>query len=126
MKHVWAAICISFLALSTLACNLGAPVPTPTHFPTATVAQPALADTPSAPTQFPTLAGGNLSGDSSLPPASDTSACPGAFPSRLTIGVTGRVTPGLPNIMRSLPTRFGTAGKVVGQIPAGATFLVQS
>ncbi len=125
MKRVCITIFIAFLALASLACNLGAPMPTPTRFPTATIAQPDQPPTSAPPTLQPTLAGGNLNGDSSLPSASDSSACPGAFPARLTVGVMGRVTPGLPNIMRSQPTKTNSASKVVGQIPAGATFMVQ-
>jgi hypothetical protein len=42
---------------------------------------------------------------------------------RLTIGGTGQVTPGLPNVMRTLPRR-GTDSAIVGQIPAGGVFSV--
>jgi hypothetical protein len=46
--------------------------------------------------------------------------CP--LPSRLTTNTLGRVTPGLPNIMRSGPGVSGTAR--VGSIPAGGVFSV--
>ncbi|MBN1967719.1 MAG: SH3 domain-containing protein, partial [Anaerolineae bacterium] len=45
--------------------------------------------------------------------------CPGFLPSRLTIGARGRVTPGLPNNIRSQPT---TGSVAIGQIPAGGVF----
>lgn len=48
------------------------------------------------------------------------------LPTRLTIGGQGRVTPGLPNVMRSAPgtQRSGFNGTVIGQIPGGGVFSV--
>lgn len=56
--------------------------------------------------------------------ASPTAAqedCPGVLPSRLVVGQQGRVTPGDPNNVRSLPS---TSGDRLGQIPAGGVFTV--
>lgn len=49
-------------------------------------------------------------------------SCSGLTP-RLTIGGQGRVTPGLPNVIRSQPWR-GAGSGVVGLIPAGGVFTV--
>jgi len=46
--------------------------------------------------------------------------CNGSPAARLSVGATGRVTPGLPNTLRAQP--YG--GATLAQIPAGATFLV--
>lgn len=54
------------------------------------------------------------------PPAS-TSTCPGAPPTRLSIGQTGRVTPGAANNFRSQPSM---SAELLGKIPAGASFAV--
>ncbi|MAS37009.1 MAG: hypothetical protein CL610_23620 [Anaerolineaceae bacterium] len=57
------------------------------------------------------------------PPPPPPPAC--ALATRLTIGGQGRVTPGLPNLLRSAP---GTASnsQVIGQIPGGGQFAVLS
>jgi uncharacterized protein YraI len=47
--------------------------------------------------------------------------CPGFLPSRLTPGGWGRVTPGLPNNVRSYPS---LGAPLAGQIPAGGIFQV--
>ncbi len=47
--------------------------------------------------------------------------CPGFLPSRLRIGGMGRVTPGLPNNLRSQPS---LSASLIGQIPGGAVFTV--
>lgn len=47
--------------------------------------------------------------------------CPGFMPSRLTVGQRGRVTPGLPNNLRSQPS---TQSTLLGQIPGGGVFTV--
>lgn len=49
--------------------------------------------------------------------------CQGAPPPRLTVGGQGRVTPGLPNKMRSTPA---TSGEQVGSIPGEGVFSVIS
>lgn len=51
---------------------------------------------------------------------STPSGC-GTLPSRLTIGKIAAVMPGLPNNLRDTP---GTSGTYVGELPAGATFMV--
>jgi hypothetical protein len=43
-----------------------------------------------------------------------------ALPARLSVGSQGRVTPGLPNVIRTL----AGSGDVIGQIPAGGVFTV--
>jgi hypothetical protein len=62
-----------------------------------------------------------LSGGPTPPPPPPPPAC--ALPNRLTVGGQGRVTPGLPNLLRSAP---GTASnsQVIGQIPGGGQFAV--
>src|SRR5690606_4079900 len=50
-----------------------------------------------------------------------TSPCAGSPVTRLSIGMQGRVTPGLPNNMRESAT---TTSQRVGQIPAGGVFTV--
>jgi len=49
-----------------------------------------------------------------------------ALPNRLTVGALGRVTPGLPNVVRSAPgtQRTGANSTVIGQIPGGGVFAV--
>jgi len=47
--------------------------------------------------------------------------CPGFLPSRLTPGVWGRVTPGLPNNLRAQPS---LSAAWIGQIPGGGLFRV--
>ncbi|HLU10965.1 MAG TPA: SH3 domain-containing protein [Oceanobacillus sp.] len=46
-------------------------------------------------------------------------------PPRLVPGQQGRVTPGLPNVLRTLPQR-GAASAIIGEIPGGAVFSVIS
>ncbi len=53
--------------------------------------------------------------------AAQGEACPGALPSRLTIGELGQVTPGGANNVRDLPT---TGGARVGVMPAETVFEV--
>lgn len=57
------------------------------------------------------------------PPPPPPPAC--VLPNRLTVGGQGRVTPGLPNLLRTAP---GTAAnsQVIGQIPGGGQFSVLS
>jgi hypothetical protein len=50
-------------------------------------------------------------------------ACPGAPIPRLIAGQQGRVTPGLPNVLRSQPGR-GWNSAVIGEIPGGGVFTV--
>jgi serine/threonine protein kinase len=52
---------------------------------------------------------------------SDTITCPGALPSRLVVGRRGRVTPGLPNRLRSRPS---TTSSYLGQMMPGDIFVV--
>jgi len=47
-------------------------------------------------------------------------ACPGGLPSRLFAGANGRVTPGVPNNVRS----EAETGKIIGVIPGGSIFRV--
>jgi hypothetical protein len=47
--------------------------------------------------------------------------CSAALPARLAVGGTGRVLPGDPNRVRSVPA---LDGELVGQIPSGETFSV--
>jgi hypothetical protein len=49
------------------------------------------------------------------------SSCTGTLPSRLTVGLVARVTPGDPNNVRDQPSR---SGRVVGQIPGNGVFAV--
>lgn len=65
--------------------------------------------------------GSTASTPTSAPPGSYS--CAGALPVQLTVGGVGRVTPGLPNKMRSTPAMSGTA---VGSIPGEGTFTVVS
>lgn len=48
------------------------------------------------------------------------------LPSRLQPGGRGRVTPGLPNALRSYPSKDRTISAVLGEIPAGGVFTVLS
>lgn len=56
-------------------------------------------------------------------PTSNPGLCDSGLPSRLSAGMTGRVTPGLPNTLRETPSTFS---RRLGQIPAGGTFAVIS
>jgi hypothetical protein len=53
--------------------------------------------------------------------ATVTTLCAGFLPSRLAVGMTGRVTPGDPNRLRTTPSR---SGSIIGQIPGGRIFRV--
>jgi serine/threonine-protein kinase len=53
--------------------------------------------------------------------ATITVVCPGFQPSRLAVGMTGRVLPGDPNRLRNSP---GFSGRFIGQMGEGRTFLV--
>lgn len=52
--------------------------------------------------------------------------CNFGLPSRLVQGGRGRVTPGLPNALRTAPTRDNRISQVIGEIPAGGVFNVLS
>ncbi|GEM_PF-3266489 len=56
-----------------------------------------------------------------VPTPAQAVTCPGFLPSRLRVGGMGRMTPGLPNNLRSQPS---TNSPLIGQIPGGATFRV--
>lgn len=56
-----------------------------------------------------------------VPGGLDDPACLGVPPPRLTVGGQGRVTPGLPNKVRSAPT---TSAAAIGSIPGEAVFTV--
>lgn len=58
-----------------------------------------------------------------LPASAQSNTCGRAARPRLTIGGMGRVTPGLPNVIRSTPGK-GTISTVIGEIPGGAVFTV--
>jgi uncharacterized protein YraI len=49
--------------------------------------------------------------------------CYGAAPPRLQAGGQGRVTPGLPNVLRTQPWQ-GSGSYVIGEIPAGGVFSI--
>lgn len=53
--------------------------------------------------------------------AAEIPQCPGFLPSRLTVGQTGRVTPGAANNVRAEPL---SSAELVGQIPGGESFTV--
>jgi hypothetical protein len=99
--------------------------PTPTGT-TAVFVQPADAVQPS-PTTYATLASAPVltptrpSLESGVPGDSGAYSCAGAPAPRLTVGGTGRVTPGLPNKLRAQPSLSGTE---IGSIPGGASFTV--
>ncbi len=81
---------------------------------------------PSAPTGVPgaaPLASGADTAPVPVSPAAPASGgtCPGVLSASLTIGGMGRVTPGLPNKLRSQPS---TTAAEIGSIPGGATFAV--
>lgn len=67
---------------------------------------------PGADAGVPVLEGGAAPG---------AAACPGTAQVALAVGGTGRVTPGLPNKLRSAPS---TSAAQVGSIPGGAAFTV--
>ena len=69
---------------------------------------------------------GNGYGTYWLEPISATPSC--VLPNRLVAGGYGRVTPGLPNVVRSAPgtSATGSNSVVIGQIPAGGVFYVLS
>jgi hypothetical protein len=54
-----------------------------------------------------------------LEPAATTRTC--TLPPRLVAGQTGRVLPGLPNVLRSAPGNGGDS-RIIGEIPGGAVF----
>lgn len=67
---------------------------------------------------------GNGYGTYWLEPVAVTPIC--ALPNRLSVGGLARVTPGLPNVVRSAPgtTASGANSVVIGEIPGGGTFSV--
>jgi len=73
------------------------------------------------PATAPPSGGVPTSAPTSAPGGLDDPACMGVRPSSLVVGGQGRVTPGLPNKMRSAP---GTAAAEVGSIPGEAIFAV--
>ncbi|GEM_PF-1068230 len=73
------------------------------------------------PATAPPSGGVPTSAPTSAPGGLDDPACMGVRPSNLAVGGQGRVTPGLPNKMRSAP---GTAAPEVGSIPGEAIFSV--
>jgi hypothetical protein len=52
--------------------------------------------------------------------------CGFQMPSRLMVGRQGRVTPGLPNILRTYPSTNNTISGILGEIPAGGLFKIVS
>jgi hypothetical protein len=58
-----------------------------------------------------------------IPPPPGATTCPGFLTSRLVVGGTGRVTPGLPNNLRAAPD---SASERLARIPGGAGFRVLS
>lgn len=59
-----------------------------------------------------------------LEPLAAADACPQLLPPRLRIGGTARVTPGLPNALRTQPTINNQISRVIGSIPSGRSFTV--
>lgn len=59
-----------------------------------------------------------------LEPLTAADACPPLLPPRLRIGGTARVTPGLPNALRTQPTVNNQVSRVIGSIPGGQIFTV--
>ncbi len=62
-----------------------------------------------------------------LEPAGIVPPPPGcALPNRLTVGALGRVTPGLPNVVRTAPgtQRTGANSAIIGEIPGGGVFTI--
>ena len=70
-------------------------------------------------TFFAVSAGSSPGSNGSSNASSGIAQCPGAPLSRLTVGGTGHVTPGTPNLIRSQP-----GGATIGSIPGGAAFSV--
>src|SRR5690606_19339913 len=58
-----------------------------------------------------------------LPQPSAPASCPGLLPSRLTVGLLGRVTPGGPNNVRATAS---AQAQQLGQIPGEGVFTVLS
>lgn len=58
-----------------------------------------------------------------MPASAQNSACGSAAKPRLAAGGTGRVTPGLPNVIRAIPGK-GASSKILGEIPGSAVFTV--
>jgi hypothetical protein len=121
-------VLLMLLASASLACNLGAVVPTMTPVPSPTISGTVATSLPPAtPTLQPTIAPtqGLQSGNPTrISVVSTAQGCPANWVSRLSINGTGRVTPGRPNALRSQPTRNSAVSRVVGEIPAGATFVI--
>jgi hypothetical protein len=54
----------------------------------------------------------------------DVVTCGGPLPSRMINGDYGRVTPGLPNVVRSSPGTAAGSSTVIGSIPPYGTFTI--
>ena len=123
-KSLW--IVIAWLGLAATACLAGGiPGGVPTSTPTLEVTllatnTPLGAQDPTIPTLVPSLASGGLVVDATLP----SDECQSTYHSRLAIGDSARVLPGLPNSLRSQPIRDSTRSNVIGTIPAGSTFQI--
>src|SRR5258706_8948712 len=119
---------LTLLAFASIACNLGAVVPTSTPMPTPTTGAVATSLPTVAPTIAPTIAPTKplASGNPTSIPVVYTPVlgCPANWSPRLVIGGSGRVTPGQPNALRTQPTRNNQISVVIGEIPAGGTFAV--
>src|SRR5258706_348646 len=117
---------LTLLAFASIACNLGAVVPTSTPMPTPTTGAVATSLPTVAPTIAPTIAPTkpHASGNPTSIPVIYTPVlgCPANWSPRLVIGGSGRVTPGLDNVIRSGPGKTNTT--VTGRIPAGGVFAV--